>query len=295
MTFYLSTASVSAADSASALEAMTRLGITHAWVSPGRTRGDRWLSEAGRFGDRLVLHHACLESPDAFHWNLAASDEDLRKRSCDRAADALKHAAELGSPFYSLHPGYALSLTLDEAGRPTGNEQSRPKALDQLCRSLDRLAGLADDLKLGLYVENMPGARKLSTTLSTLPLWQEPDEILQTLDRLAAPPLGVLLDVGHVILSCRARRWEPEPAVEMLQGRVKAIAVSRNDGVHDRHQLPSEDGLELALAKLAGGLALPVVLEARELDEAAILWARDLMLEKLATGGEAGQAIYPSR
>jgi sugar phosphate isomerase/epimerase len=294
VTFYLSTASVSAADSATALAAMDRLDISHAWVSPGRQPGDRWLAEAGRFGDRLVLHHACLEAPDAFHWNLAASDEDLRKRSCDRAAEAMKHAAELGSPFYSLHPGYALSLTLDETGRPTGNEQARPKAIDHLCRSLDRLAGIADDLKLGLYVENMAGARKLSTTLSTLPMWQEPDEILQTLDRLAAPPLGVLLDVGHLILSCRARRWEPEPVVEMLKARVRAIAVSRNDGVHDQHLLPKEDGVELTLAKLAGGLSVPVVLEARALDEAAIRWARDLMREKLADD-QAGQAIYPSR
>lgn len=295
MTFYLSTSSVVAPDSATALAAMDRLGLTHAWVSPGRHLGDRWAAESSRFGERLVLHHSALESPDAFHWNLAAGEEDLRQQSCDRAIDAMRFAAELGSPFYSLHPGYALSRTLDADGRPTGNEISRTRALDQLCRSLDRLAVLADDLNLGLYVENMAGARKLSLTLSTLPLWQEPDEILQTLDRVAAPPLGLLLDVGHFLLSCRARRWEPEPVVEMLQGRVRAIAVSRNDSVRDQHLPPKEDGIELAIAKLAGGLAVPVVLEARELDAAAIAWARELMLEKLAPDTQAGPAPKPGR
>jgi sugar phosphate isomerase/epimerase len=247
------------------------LGVPRAVVGPGGERGDRWSAEAARFGAGLLLHHACFEPSNEPYWNLASGDESLRKQAVDRAAETMRQAAALGGPFYSLHPGFALELTVGPDRRPVGAEQARSKALDQLCRSLDRLASLADDLAIELLLENRPGGR------TAVPLWTEPTEIHQTLDRLGAPPLGLLLDVGHLLLSCRARNWEPEPVVEELKGRVRAIEVSRNDGVRDLHQLPKEDGIELSLAKLAGGLSVPVVLEARELEEQAVRWAIELL------------------
>lgn len=272
---YLSTGSLSSPDHADSLEQLARLGVTRAVAGPGRGRGDRWSTEAARFGAGLLLHHACFAPADQPYWNLAAGDEDMRRRAVEGASETMREAAALGGPFYSVHPGYALELTVGADRKPVGVETSRSRALDQLCRSLDRLAELADDLGIALLVENRPGAR------GTLPMWQEPAEIHQTLDRVGAPPLGLLLDVGHLLLSCRARHWEPEPVVEELKGRVRAIEISRNDGGRDLHQLPKEDGIELELAKLAGGLSVPVILEARNLETSAVTWAIALLSEAL--------------
>jgi sugar phosphate isomerase/epimerase len=285
---YLSTASVPAPDQAAALETLDRFQVPRAWVVPGREPGPRWGALAAQHAERLALHHDCLVAPGEPRWNLAASDEGLRRRAVDGAMAAMRQAAELGAPFYSVHPGWALTLTLDAEGHPTGPEQSRAKAHDHLCRSLDRLASLADDLGLKLLVENTAGSRKTAVHLSTLPLWQEPDEIHQTLDRLAAPPLGLLLDVGHLLLSSRVRHWEPEPVVDELVSRVRAIVVARNDGVRNGRLLPVEDGIELQLAKRAGGLSVPVILDARDLEESAVAWAMEVLTGTLtpATSSE---------
>lgn len=268
---YLSTGCLSSSDHAAGLEQLARLGVTRAVAGPGRGRGDDWPAEAARYGAGLLLHHACFAGTDQPYWNLAAGDEDMRRRAVEGACETMREAAALGGPFYSVHPGYALELTVGADRKPVGAEISRSRALDQLCRSLDRLAGLADDLGLPLLIENRPGAR------GSVPLWQEPAEIHQTLDRVGAPPLGLLLDVGHLLLSCWARNWEPEPVVEELKGRVRAIEVSRNDGVRDLHQLPKEDGIEVELARLAGGLSVPVILEARNLETAAVTWAIEML------------------
>jgi sugar phosphate isomerase/epimerase len=268
---YLSTGCVAAPDHATALESLARLGVTRAVAGPGRAKGDRWETEAARYGAGLWLHHAAFLTPDAPRWNLASSDEDFRKRTLDQAIETMKEAAGLGGTAYSLHPGYALALTVGPDGKPASEDVPRERALEQLCRSLDKLATVADDLGIALLVENRPGPR------GGLGLWMEPAEINRTLDRVDAPPLGLLFDVGHWLLTCRARRWEPDEVVEELKGRVRAIEISRNDGVTDGHTLPKEGGIELELAKLAGGLSVPVILEARGLESAAIQWAIELL------------------
>jgi sugar phosphate isomerase/epimerase len=278
---YLSTGCVAAPDHAHALEALARLGVTRAVAGPGRLPGDAWETEASRFGAGLWLHHAAFLTPDAPRWNLASSDEGFRKATLDQAAETMRAAAALGGAFYTVHPGYALALTVGPDGKPASDEVPRERALEQLCRSLDRLATLADDLGIGLLVENRPGPR------GGLGLWMEPAEINRTLDRVAAPPLGLLLDVGHLLLSCRGRRWEPEPVLEELKGRVRAIEVSRNDGVHDSHTLPKVGGIELELAKLAGGLSVPVILESRDLDASQITWAIELLEHSLQPATQA--------
>ena len=58
---------------------------------------------------------------------------------------------------------------------------------------------------------------------------------------------------------------------------MRAIEVSRNDGVTDGHTLIKEDGIELALAKQAGGLTVPVILESRGLEPSAIRWAIEVL------------------
>ncbi|MNU11518.1 hypothetical protein D3C72_2594390 [compost metagenome] len=54
----------------------------------------------------------------------------------------------------------------------------------------------------------------------------------------------------------------------------------------DGRLLPKEDGIELELARLAGGLSVPVVLDARDQEPEALLWARDMLLERLKPEAE---------
>ncbi|MFP5500890.1 MAG: sugar phosphate isomerase/epimerase family protein [Candidatus Sericytochromatia bacterium] len=272
MPLYVSTANPPASlDAASALDAIAAWGCSHALVVPGRMPGPHFQAEGERWDGRLALTHGCLEAPGE-PWNLADRDEALRKRSVSRTMETLRLAASLGCPFVALEPAHAL-----DGGRPIAGRQPRPgadetKALDQLCRSLDVLASQADTLGLALYMKN--GALGAA-------LWQQPEGIERTLDRLGAPPIGLLLDVGHALIASHARRYEPEPVVEAMAPFARAVAVSRNDGRQPLRLAPVENGVELTLARLAGGARLPVLIDTAGLDRPRLEEAVGLLEEAL--------------
>jgi sugar phosphate isomerase/epimerase len=193
-------------------------------------------------------------------------------------------------PFFSLHAGHALELGLDEKGQPKGAARSREQALDRLAISLDRLANLADNLHMELLLENAAGRRTPTGRAAfdpdawSLALFQEPSEIDRTLTRVAAPKVGVLLDVAHLLIACHARRWEPEPVLEELQPWVRAIELSGTDSLHDLHRLPKHDGTEVQLARLAGGLALPLFFEPHDVPKAELLAYITELESSLAAG-----------
>lgn len=272
MPLYVSTANPPAAlDAASALDALAAWGGSHALVVPGRVPGLQFRREAERWDGRLALTHGCLEAPGEA-WNLADRDEALRKRSVTRAMETLRLAAALGCPFVALEPAHALDGGRPLPGRPQRPGADETKALDQLCRSLDALASLADTLGLALYMKNGAGGTAL---------WQQPEDIERTLDRLGAPPLGLLLDVGHALIASHARRFEPEPVVDMMAPFARAVAVSRNDGRQPLRLAPVEGGIELTLARLAGGVRLPVLLDTAGLDRPRLEEAMGLVQEAL--------------
>lgn len=260
-------------DGATALLALADWGAPLVVWAPGRPVGrDRARAEE-RWAGKLVMHHACLEEPDGLVWNLAARDEDVRKRSVAKAGEAIRLAGALGSPFYSLHAGFALETTLTPEGKVAGPETDRKRALDQLMRSLDTLASQADNAHVALYLENSYRAEGLLQT---------PQEVRQTFERLGAGHTGLLFDAAHWVLSCRARRWEPEEPLEEIKEFVRAIEISHTDTKTDGHLPIAENALELSLARQVGGLSLPVVLEARNL-KTGQLEEQALMIEELLT------------
>jgi sugar phosphate isomerase/epimerase len=258
-------------DGATALLALSDWGAPLAVWSPGRPVGRDRARAEDRWGGKLLLHHACLEEPDGMVWNFAARDEDVRKRSVAQATEAIRHAAALGSPFYSLHAGYALETTLTPSGRAIGPQTDRKRALDQLMRSLDTLAAQADNGHLGLLLENPARPEGLLAI---------PDEVRQTFERLGAAHVGLLFDTAHWVLSCRARRWDPEEPLEEIKAFVRAIEVSHTDSKTDGHLPLTENSVELSLARQVGGLELPVILEARNL-KSGRLEDQAVMLEEL--------------
>lgn len=251
-------------DAAAALRALDRLEITRAQVGPGRPVGDGWAAEAARWEGRLLLHHACLADAAHPRWNLAAGDEEIRKRSVAEAAEALRVAAGLGAPFYAVHAGWALKLTRGPDDKPAGDTITPLRARDQLCRSLDRLAELADRRGIGLLVENAPDAP------ADRPVFADPELMPAVLERLGAAPLGILLDLPALVITARRRAEEPETLLDHLRPHVRALEIHRGDGVRRRHGALRENDLELALAKRAGGLALPVILAPRDLSPDAL-------------------------
>ncbi len=263
-------------DAVAALQALDRLEVPLAQAGPGRLLGETWAVEVRRWSERLLFHHSCLGEPDAQRWNLAAGDDEIRMRAVDQAIEALRVAADMGAPFYSVHGGWALKLTRDEDNQPVGDTITPLRTQDQLCRSLDRLAMQADALGLQVLVETAPFVP------AERPAFAEPEQMRALLERIAAPSLALLLDLPAMMLTARRMREEPETVLEYLRPWIGAQELHHGDGKGLRHLPLRENDLELSLARLAGGLAKPVVLTMRDLDGPALRDQIALALEVLA-------------
>jgi sugar phosphate isomerase/epimerase len=262
-------------DATAALEALDRLEIRRAQVGPGPRLGEGWAAARRRWEGRLLLHHACLALPEEPRWNLAAGDDDLRGQAVAGATLALEASADLGAAFYAVHAGWMLQLTRGPDDRPVGRTTSPLRARDQLCRSLDRLAAVADRLGIDLLVETAPAIPDERAVLA------DPEGMVAVLDRLQAPPLGLLADLPALVITARRLAEDPEVVLAYLGDRVRAVELHHGDAVRTRHLPLRETDVELGLAKLAGGLAKPVILGVRGLAPGAIRDQLDLVRDVL--------------
>ncbi len=222
----------------------------------------------------LAAHGTFLPSEEPFGPNLAAGDEDYRRRSVRRLEEHLAFCAERGIPRYTFLAGYALEETHDPA--VPSRVVSANRARDQLLKSLDRLAEFADARGVALGLMN--GDARRAEMLGC-----EASELAGILDTLQIPFLGLRLDVGHLLLAARRRGFEVEEFAAVLRGRVVGLRlheVSKADGAH---RLPVPEGpVEELLASHPEWHELPMVLDARGVDLGRLMDAKERLESRLA-------------
>lgn len=162
--------------------------------------------------------------------NLAAADDDLRRKGVQAITEALARCQWLGIPRYHVEAGWNLDQTLPRIGPgmagsfgpPLGSDR-RPHALAQLERSLERLALEAENRGLELGVINMaPDSGGLMTT---------PAEIRQVLRTVGAPNLRLSLALANLAAAgCRSpeagsRSFDPDEAAASLADITCAVRV----------------------------------------------------------------------
>ncbi|GAB7081855.1 TIM barrel protein [Megalodesulfovibrio paquesii] len=215
-------------------------------------------------GFRFRIHNYFPPPANQFVLNLASNDPDVLKASLTLCRTALQLCAALEIPYYSVHAGFCVHASPADLGRPLRSLPRIPAAQAQeiFVQSVQILAREAAELGLELAVENNVVEDSNFLPGDPLLLGGEPLELLMLLERIAAPNVGLLLDLGHLHVSARTLGFEVDSAVRLLAPHVRVVHVSHNDGLADRHlPLPPDGGLFRRLAPLLPG-GVDLVLEA---------------------------------
>jgi sugar phosphate isomerase/epimerase len=225
-----------------------------------------WLT---REGLRLhSLHAPVMERFDG-RWinplSIASTDDAARALAVRETGAALELARRVPVTVLVVHPGLQDSLLSSSV------QNSRDAAL----RSVEEIVALASPLGVRVALEVIPNAMSTANALVDL------------LDELDMPEVGVCLDFGHAHL-----QGDVVDAIETLSGLLVATHVHDNHGKRDEHLAPFEGtinwtGALMALQKvgyegtmmleLAGAdPSAPALERARQamerLDEAARSW-----------------------
>jgi hydroxypyruvate isomerase len=243
---------------AEAVAAAARLGFTHVDVVAVAERPAADLEALADAGVLVGCASVGRELPPGCA--LDAADVEARRRAVETVQRQLTDAARLGATVAYLVPP-------TEGGR-----------LTLFAEACVLLADFAAGRMVRLLVEHVPG-RALATVGDTL-AW---------LEGVGHPRLGLLLDVGHCLISGE----DIGDAVRRTGGRLAHVHLDDNDGVGDLHwPLLTGRLTEADLAALAGALeeikyrgGLGLELNAGNADPVAALAAGKTVAERLGTGG----------
>jgi L-ribulose-5-phosphate 3-epimerase len=182
-------------------------------------------------------------------YSLTSDDAAERKRGIQVIQRSLSMAAELGARGVLVIPGY-VGLPWEKSGRSVDYEQ----AYDRTVEGLRSVAAHARKVDVNIYVENIWNMFLLS-----------PLEMRRLIDDVGDPHIGVLLDVGNVVLFGFPEQW-----VRILGRRIREV--------HLKDFRRSVGTVEGFVPLLAGDVNWPAVMKA---------------LRQTGFGGYLIQEIFP--
>lgn len=163
------------------------------------------------------VEHWSVHAPYGRCFDPSSPDPDIRRGAAAAAADAIDAAVRIGAQVVVVHPGADVAYPV-----------SRDERLDHAVDTLGLAADLAAANGIRMAVEPMPKS-EVGNTL---------DELLEIVDRLDSPVVGVNFDVNHL--------FPPEEIPAMIRrtgSRILSVHVSDQDG-EERHWLPFEGDID---------------------------------------------------
>lgn len=188
---------------------------------------------------RLRVSCVGLEMNRPPNSDLASRDAAERRKALEYFATSLRSAADLGAGLAYLTP------PADRGGDTLGYWKE----------ALICLADQAAEQETRLCIEHFPG-RALPTVKETL----------EFLEQLNHPGLGILIDVGHCLISCE----DPGQAVSEAGRWLGYLHFDDNDGVGDLHwpllrgRLSESQLTEVIATQRAVGYDEPLCLELKD-------------------------------
>lgn len=252
MAIWFSTGAFLSTDLKDILEEASSLNLLNIELSSGTSINHHWIEmveSAITGGQKFLIHNYFPPPPEPFVLNIGSFDEANLDRTKCFARAAIDLSNRINAPFYSIHAGFAATLTPDLLGNPREMAQQlkngtidRERSYDVMVKAVRELADYAAQFGLKLLVENNVLSPLLLDTLQQNPLLlTTADEIVQFFSDTDRANVGLLLDVAHAKVSASTLGFSPEGFLSQVSQYVHCVHVSDNDGLVDNNQPANKD------------------------------------------------------
>jgi hypothetical protein len=218
------------------------------------------------------LPHNYFPAPrDPFVLNLASLNDSIRERSIQMCLNGLRLTKQSGGLFYAAHAGFCIDPSPDQLGRQLEIDIQFDKAQHWtiFTSSVKRVLEYAHFLDSLFLIENNVIASFNLTKEKQNPLFCcNALEMIQLINEIADPNLGILLDTAHLKVSANTLGNDPLTEMEQLLSVIKALHHSDNNGLTDSNdRLTNEYWCKELLPALGGK---PHVIEVKDLSQEEI-------------------------
>lgn len=197
-------------------------------------------------GVEVILHNYFPPAGDPFLLNLASLNPELLQRSRRHCEEAISLSAELGSPFFAAHAGFAADFPPSLLGDPQSLRRfhqerkdllSEKEAKEVFAESVKQLADFGKQHEVRFLIENHVAEDRLGYEAArSLLLYLEADDFGELAKKVGEDSFGMLLDVGHLRCTSQVLGFSKEEFCSALSQLICAFHLSDNDGHRDSHQ-----------------------------------------------------------
>ena len=186
----------------------------------------------------LLAHNYFRPQKGEFVFNLSDPDFENRKASLDYAVAMVDYCAQNHISSYSIHSGFACSFSEKHFGQPLSSlpSSSLQTAYDLFIHNLRLLADYAAKKKVNLLFENNVLTKEnISDGQNQYLLCVTAEDILYIFSLLGNENVQLLLDLGHLNVSCSTLGLSPIEEFYKIAYLIGQIHVHDNDGKSDQH------------------------------------------------------------
>jgi endonuclease IV len=222
------------------------------------------INKIKKFNFNFLIHNYFPPPKIPFNFNLASSNKEIREKSYNLAIEAIDLCAEIESPLYTFHAGFTVDPPKLGKVFPKENITDRKKAISTFIEEVNKIVDHGTKRGIKTAMEpNVVQKFNLTENKNELNLFAEFPEIDELFQSLNKTKLGLLLDLGHTIVTSHWLNFDKDEFVEKCRNKVFAIHASNNNGFQDQHKSLTKECWQSS--KLKKFKDIPITLETMNL------------------------------
>lgn len=263
---YVSSACLKKSSIVNIIQELAKNGIRNIELSGGTDYYDNLMNDLINLKKKYDLTYAChayFPPPkEPFVVNLASCNNEIYQKSIAHYENCIGLLEKIECNVLSLHAGFLVEVDKKQIGRKLSKNiiYDREKAYDRFCSAYTYIAKLCEDKKIKLYLENNVLSEENYREFGNCNymMMTDFDSIVYMKSKL---DFELLLDLGHLFVSCQTLRLNYEQECEKLKSFIKWMHLSENNGILDQHKPLN---LESTILKQFGKIyqkEIPITLE----------------------------------
>jgi len=187
-----------------------------------------------RYDLNLRCHNYFPVPTFPFVLNLGSKDNEIRRLSFQLISDALMFSRAIGGREYGLHAGYLADIPVEEIGNRISsvNLVDYDECLEVFATNLLEICSRVEDIDI--FVENNVVSKRNFETFGCQNCFLLTDS--KSYDDLQSHiHFDLLLDVGHLFVSCNTLGLDYELELKCLNEKSRYLHLSDNNGLSDQN------------------------------------------------------------
>ncbi len=238
---YVSSACVKQNKISTIIKQLVEHGIKNIELSGGTDYYSELINDLKELKNIYHLNYVChayFPPPKVpFVVNLASCNDKIYQQSIKHYVQCIEMMKYLQINVLSIHAGFLVEIHTDEIGKKLScyTIYDEKKAYERFCMAYEYIAKLCAKNNINLYLENnvLSAENYQAFQNQNYMMMTDFTSILEMKKQLA---FNLLLDLGHLHVSCKTLRLDYSKECQKLKEYVRWIHISENNGILDEHK-----------------------------------------------------------